>query len=60
MRLKRRANHRADDDQEQEPLMDDEITRSQEGVAEGDFRLGTSSLVSSSAPLKMKNKETIL
>ncbi|OXV05856.1 hypothetical protein Egran_06376, partial [Elaphomyces granulatus] len=35
-----------DDDKEQEPLMDDEITRSQESVAEGDFRLGTSSLVS--------------
>jgi serine/threonine kinase 16 len=35
---KRRANHPTDDDQEQEPLMDDEITRSQEGVAEGDFR----------------------
>ncbi|OXV10336.1 hypothetical protein Egran_01903 [Elaphomyces granulatus] len=31
---KRRANHPT----EQEPLMDDEITRNQGGVAEGDFR----------------------
>jgi serine/threonine kinase 16 len=35
---KRRNTHRVDDDVEQEPLMDDEVTRSQEGVAEGEFR----------------------
>lgn len=35
---KRRNTHRADGDVEQEPLMDDEVTQSQEGVAEGDFR----------------------
>jgi serine/threonine kinase 16 len=35
---KRKASQRVDDDQEQEPLMDNEITKSQEGVAEGDFR----------------------
>jgi serine/threonine kinase 16 len=35
---KRRNTHRADNDVEQEPLIDDEVTQSQEGVAEGDFR----------------------
>ncbi|KAH8701015.1 kinase-like domain-containing protein [Talaromyces proteolyticus] len=35
---KRRNTHGIDDDVEQEPLMDDEVTRSQEGVGEGDFR----------------------
>lgn len=35
---KRKASQRVDDDQEQEPLMDNEIMKSQEGVAEGDFR----------------------
>jgi serine/threonine kinase 16 len=35
---KRRNTHGVDDDVEQEPLMDDEVTRSQEGVGEGEFR----------------------
>ncbi|CRG92123.1 serine/threonine kinase 16 [Talaromyces islandicus] len=35
---KRRNTHGLDDDVEQEPLMDDEVTASQEGVGEGDFR----------------------
>ena len=35
---KRRSTRQMDDDVEQEPLMDNEVTRSQEGVAEGDFR----------------------
>ncbi|OKL56800.1 hypothetical protein UA08_07769 [Talaromyces atroroseus] len=35
---KRRNTHGVDDDVEQEPLMDDEVTRSQEGVAEGEYR----------------------
>jgi len=34
----RRATRRDDDDTEQEPLMDGEVTISQEGVEEGDFR----------------------
>lgn len=39
MKPKRRASHRADDeDEENEPLMDDEVTRSQEGVQEGGLR----------------------
>ena len=39
MKPKRRASHRADDeDEENEPLMDDEVTRSQEGVEDGDLR----------------------
>lgn len=39
MKPKRRASHRVDDeDEENEPLMDDEVTRSQEGVQEGDLR----------------------
>lgn len=35
---KRRASHRVDEDSENEPLMVDEVTRSQEGVDEGDLR----------------------
>lgn len=35
---KRRSTREMDDEVEQEPLMDDEVTRSQEGVAEGDLR----------------------
>lgn len=35
---KRRTSHRVDEDPENEPLMDDEVTRSQEGVDEGDVR----------------------
>ncbi|PYH46621.1 putative serine/threonine protein kinase ENV7 [Aspergillus saccharolyticus JOP 1030-1] len=36
---KRRASQNLDDDEEEnEPLMDDEVTRSQEGVQEGDLR----------------------
>jgi serine/threonine kinase 16 len=35
---KRRATLDADDDSENEPLMDDEVTRSQEGVQDGDLR----------------------
>ncbi|KAF7594427.1 hypothetical protein BBP40_009247 [Aspergillus hancockii] len=36
---KRRGTHDADDDDsENEPLMDDEVTRSQEGVQDGDLR----------------------
>lgn len=36
---KRRASQRVDvEDSENEPLMDDEVTRSQEGVQEGDLR----------------------
>ncbi|QKX54086.1 uncharacterized protein TRUGW13939_01169 [Talaromyces rugulosus] len=35
---KRRNTHGLGDDVEQEPLMDDEVTASQEGVGEGDFR----------------------
>lgn len=39
MKPKRRASHRVDDeDEENEPLMDDEVTRSQEGVMDGDLR----------------------
>jgi len=39
MKPKRRASHRADDeDEENEPLMDDEVTRSQEGVQDGGLR----------------------
>lgn len=39
MKPQRRASHRADDeDEEHEPLMDDEVTRSQEGVHDGDLR----------------------
>lgn len=34
----RRSNHRDDDDTEQEPLMDGEVTISQEGVEEGALR----------------------
>lgn len=37
---KRRASQRVDEDEdeENEPLMDDEVTRSQEGVQDGDLR----------------------
>lgn len=37
---KRRASHKVDDDddEENEPLMDNEVTRSQEGVQDGDVR----------------------
>ncbi|KAL1986873.1 hypothetical protein VTN96DRAFT_5290 [Rasamsonia emersonii] len=35
---KRRSTRQMDDDVEQEPLMEDEVTRSQEGVAEGELR----------------------
>lgn len=35
---KRRTSHAGDEDPENEPLMDDEVTRSQEGVEEGDVR----------------------
>lgn len=35
---KRRNTHGIDEDVEQEPLMDDEVTQSQEGVGEGEFR----------------------
>jgi serine/threonine kinase 16 len=35
---KRRSTRQMEDDVEQEPLMDNEVTRSQEGIAEGDFR----------------------
>lgn len=37
---KRRGTHHMDDeeDEENEPLMDDEVTRSQEGVQDGDLR----------------------
>ena len=38
MKPKRRASHRADEDEENEPLMDDEVTRSQEGVQDGGLR----------------------
>lgn len=39
MKPKRGASHHADDeDEENEPLMDDEVTRSQEGVQDGDLR----------------------
>lgn len=39
MKPKRRASHLADEeDEEHEPLMDDEVTRSQEGVHDGDQR----------------------
>lgn len=42
MKPKRRATHRADqdedEDEENEPLMDDEVTRSQEGVQDGGLR----------------------
>lgn len=39
MKPKRRASHHVDDeDEENEPLMDDEVTRSQEGVQDGDLR----------------------
>lgn len=38
-KLARRGSHMGDDDDtEQEPLMDGEVTRSQEGIEEGDFR----------------------
>lgn len=35
---KRRASQRVDEEAENEPLMDDEVTRSQEGVEDGDLR----------------------
>lgn len=35
---KRRASQRVDEDAENEPLMDDEVTRSQEGVEDGNLR----------------------
>lgn len=41
MKPKRRAIHRVqqeEEDEENEPLMDDEVTRSQEGVQDGDLR----------------------
>jgi serine/threonine kinase 16 len=39
MKPKRRASHRVDDeDEENEPLMDDEVTQSQEGVQDGGLR----------------------
>jgi serine/threonine kinase 16 len=38
VRPKRQSSHHMEDAIEQEPLMDDEVTRSQEGVAEGDLR----------------------
>lgn len=40
MKPKRRASHRVpeNEDEENEPLMDDEVTRSQEGVEDGDLR----------------------
>lgn len=41
MKPKRRASHRmaeGEEDEENEPLMDDEVTRSQEGVEDGDLR----------------------
>ena len=40
MKPKRRASHRVEEeaDEENEPLMDDEVTRSQEGVEDGDLR----------------------
>lgn len=40
MKPKRRASHRVNgqEDEENEPLMDDEVTRSQEGVQDGDLR----------------------
>ncbi|KAJ5677497.1 uncharacterized protein N7477_003130 [Penicillium maclennaniae] len=39
MKPKRRASHRVDDeDEEHEPLMDDEVTQSQEGVQDGGLR----------------------
>lgn len=39
MKPKRRASHRQEEeDEENEPLMDDEVTRSQEGVQEGGLR----------------------
>jgi serine/threonine kinase 16 len=41
MKPKRRASHRMaqdEEDEENEPLMDDEVTQSQEGVQDGDLR----------------------
>lgn len=40
MKPKRRPSHRVaeDEDEENAPLMDDEVTRSQEGVEDGDLR----------------------
>ncbi|KAJ5114546.1 hypothetical protein NUU61_000305, partial [Penicillium alfredii] len=38
MKPKRRASHGVDEDEENEPLMDDEVTRSQEGVHDGGLR----------------------
>ncbi|KAJ5899855.1 hypothetical protein N7495_004599 [Penicillium taxi] len=38
MKPKRKVSHNADEDEEFEPLMDDEVTISQEGVQDGDLR----------------------
>jgi serine/threonine kinase 16 len=40
MKPKRRASHRGneEEDEENEPLMDNEVTQSQEGVEDGDLR----------------------
>lgn len=35
---KRRPSNRVDEDPENEPLMDDEVTQSQEGVEDGEIR----------------------